>query len=55
MQYATMKQMHPRIRFMTTPAEMITIRCQTGLFLNDRGSSSASSVSAFSPSPTIFT
>ena len=33
-----MKQVQPRITFMITPAEMIAIRCQTVLFLNERGS-----------------
>ena len=44
--YAATKQPMPRIMFMTTPAEMMSIRWPTVFFLKLRGSSSASSPSA---------
>ena len=53
--YAATKHPMPRITFMITPAEMITIRWRTGLFLKLRGSFSPSSSSAASPSPTMLT
>ena len=49
----TMKHTMASRTFMITPAEMIAMRCQTVLFLYERGSSSPSSVSV--PSPTILT
>ena len=50
----TTKQMTARMTFMMTPAEMMSIRWPTVLFLNERGSSSLPSLaSSPSPSPTI--
>ena len=53
--YAATKHAMPRMTFMTTPAEMMSIRWPTVFLRKLRGSSSASSPSAPSPSPTIAT